>query len=34
LTKIDAKAAEETMRLLEELGQLQAELEQYETRLE
>jgi len=34
MTKIDAKEAEETIRLLEELGQFQAELEQYETRLE
>jgi hydrogenase expression/formation protein HypC len=34
MTKINAKAAEETLRLLEELGQFRAELEQYETRLE
>ena len=34
MTKIDVKAAEETLRLLEELGQFQTELEQYETRLE
>jgi hydrogenase expression/formation protein HypC len=34
MTKIDVKEAEETLRLLEELGQFQTELEQYETRLE
>jgi hydrogenase expression/formation protein HypC len=34
MTKIDVIEAEETLRLLEELGQFQTELEQYETRLE
>jgi hydrogenase expression/formation protein HypC len=34
MSKIDAKEAEETMRLLEELGQYQPELEQYQARLE
>ena len=34
MSKIDAKEAEETLRLLEELGQYQVELEQYQARLE
>ena len=34
MSKIDEKEAEETLRLLEELGQYQMELEQYQARLE
>ena len=34
MSKIDAQEAEETLRLLEELGHYQVELEQYQARLE
>jgi hydrogenase expression/formation protein HypC len=34
MSKIDAHEAQETIRLLEELGQYQTELEQYRTKLE
>jgi len=34
MSRIDAKEAEETLRLLEELGQYQMEFEQYQSRLE
>ena len=34
MSKIDAKEAEETLRLLEELGHYPMELEQYQARLE
>jgi hydrogenase expression/formation protein HypC len=34
MSKIDGKEAEETLRLLEELGHYQVELEQYQARLE
>ena len=34
MSKIDAQEAEETLRLLEELGQYQDELDQYQDRME